>query len=149
MLPYICKSRHLIKVHRIKCTKVVTNTNDVKFHIYLKMLQHGKKNRCWTGYIYFIWYSMLHFITITSKIIPSKAGHELFITNLSCKKIEHLVNVLAQVNFLLKLSPLRSVGSNTWQQSFPQSNNINYLSSLHKFNAVAGRSRLVSLQIDF
>jgi hypothetical protein len=39
IIPHTCKSNHLIKLHRMKFTRWVTNTNDVIF--YVKMLLHG------------------------------------------------------------------------------------------------------------
>jgi hypothetical protein len=42
MLPYSCKSNHLIKVPRIKFTAVVTNTNDVIFNFIEKYCNMAK-----------------------------------------------------------------------------------------------------------
>jgi hypothetical protein len=55
ILPSICKSKHLIKVPIIKCTKVITNTNYVIFHFiffYVAiLLQNYVLNRLFLFYI--------------------------------------------------------------------------------------------------
>jgi hypothetical protein len=68
--PYSCKSKHLIKVPRMKCTKVVTDTNDVIFYPNKFFKMAAKPG---VGPIISIVYDILYFIKATPKIIQSKA----------------------------------------------------------------------------
>jgi hypothetical protein len=57
----------------MKCTKVITNTNDVIFHFIKTNLQNSYKNRYSIGPIISVSYDILYYKIITPKIIPSKA----------------------------------------------------------------------------
>jgi hypothetical protein len=68
-----------------------------RLHFYLKMLKHGYKIRCWTDYIYVIWYSILTVIMKINHKHPSIFLNLWFIFIITI----NLITVTLNIEFIL------------------------------------------------